>query len=292
MVDLHCHSTCSDGEFSPSELLKRAENLKLSYFSITDHNNCLAYEDLDRKLFSGELITGVEITTSFERQIVEILGYGMDTAEINEVYSERIRKESMYARVVYDRLIDIFEKNGIHYTKTLNLRDSIDETWKTGKVKQLIYNDLIQYEENKKLIGESVLSSYSNFNKFGLNNPNSIIFINEHSRFLSIQNAVDLVHRNGGLCFLAHIYQYDVGNHIEFLNRLRRVVDLDGVEVYHSSFSEEQIREITEYADRNGLYKSGGSDFHGRLKLGYNLGMDMRISDDVVRPWINRLLIQ
>ena len=91
----------------------------------------------------------------------------------------------------------------------------------------------------------------------------SILFINEFSRFLTLEDAVNLIHKNDGLCFLAHVYQYNVENHIDFLNDVLRCVKLDGLEVYHSSFSESQIIEISSYADAHNLYKSGGSDFHG-----------------------------
>lgn len=84
MIDLHCHSIYSDGEFEPNILLEKAEKLKLSYFSITDHNNCLAYENMDRGIYKGKIINGVEIATSFNKQIIEILGYGMDIKEIND----------------------------------------------------------------------------------------------------------------------------------------------------------------------------------------------------------------
>lgn len=55
MIDLHCHSNFSDGDLSPSELLNKAENMGLSYFSITDHNNCFAYEKIDTKVNLEEL---------------------------------------------------------------------------------------------------------------------------------------------------------------------------------------------------------------------------------------------
>ena len=235
MIDLHCHSTFSDGELKPNELLQEAEKLGLSYFSITDHNNCFAYQNINKKFFNGKLITGVELGTSFDGQIIEILGYGMDINEINNWRKIEEKKEPEYERIVYDRLEEIFEKNNIHYSKNAKLREQIDDTFETGTIKQLIYKDLLKYKENKQIITDE-LESYSNFNKIGLNNPKSILYIHEYTRFLSLKEAVDIIHRNGGLCFLAHIYQYEVGNHLQFLDRIRDVVRLDGIEVYHSSF--------------------------------------------------------
>ena len=92
MIDLHCHSSFSDGDCTPNELLKKAELLNLTYFSITDHNNCFAYENLDTDIFKGTIITGIEIVTSFEKHIIEILGYGVDIKEINE-WSRKTKKK-------------------------------------------------------------------------------------------------------------------------------------------------------------------------------------------------------
>ena len=288
MIDLHCHSIYSDGEFSPNVLLTKAEQLKLKYFAITDHNNSLAYKNIDSSIFSGKLITGVEIATSFNKQIIEILGYGMDVNEINEWFMREKKKEPEYAQIVCDRLISIFRYRNIKYTKSLPLNSCVVNNWNTGTVKKMIYDDLLKYESNKVIIGTE-LQSFSSFNKIGLNNPNSVLFIDENTRFLTIKQTTDLIHRNGGLCFLAHAYQYDVENHNEFLDKLVKEADIDGLEVQHSSFSKKQIEEITKFADERGLYKSGGSDFHGKLKPGIELGLNMTISDDIIKPWIRRI---
>ena len=244
MIDLHCHSVFSDGEFTPNELLEKAEKLNLTYFSITDHNNCFAYDNIDKSKFSGKIIPGVEIVTSFEKHIIEILGYGVDTQKINKWVIENQKKELEFAKTIYRKLAEIFDKENIRYTKNINDEEIVNQEDPTGKIKLYIYNDLLKYKENQNIVKEDILSSYSNFNKKGLNNPNSAFFISEYTRFPSIKETIDLVHESNGLCFLAHIYQYNVTNHIEFLNKIVKEVSLDGVETYHSSFYKEQIDEI------------------------------------------------
>lgn len=285
MIDLHCHSSFSDGEFIPNELLKKAEELKLNYFSITDHNNCFAYENLDSSNFNGILVPGVEIATSFEKHIIEILGYGVNIEQINQWNRQNQIKDLQYTEMIYDQFINIFEKKGIQYTK-INDKEKIIK----GKIKQYFYQDLLKYEKNKDIIGMEILNSYADFNKKGLNNPNSILFISEYTRFPSLVEAIELIQKNGGLCFLAHVYQYNVGNHIEFLDRIRNYVKIDGIETYHSSFSKEQIIQINQYADKYNLYKSGGSDYHGKLRPGVKLGLDLQISEELIKPWISKLI--
>lgn len=69
MIDLHMHTNNSDGTDTTEELIKKAENLKLKYISITDHDNCHAHEEIKEqhldRLFSGKIITGIEIKCTY-----------------------------------------------------------------------------------------------------------------------------------------------------------------------------------------------------------------------------------
>ena len=73
------------------------------------------------------------------------------------------------------------------------------------------------------------------------------------------------------------------GSHLEFLDRILEKSKLDGVEVFHSSFSGDQMEEIDKYADEKGIYKSMGSDYHGELKPQYLLGCKSRIPTKVLK---------
>ena len=87
-IDLHTHTTKSDGTFLPDDLLKLAENQKLSILSITDHESVDAYYDMDRSLFSGKIIPGIELRTSCFGVAIELLGYGFDIDKMNELHQE------------------------------------------------------------------------------------------------------------------------------------------------------------------------------------------------------------
>ena len=82
-MDLHCHTIYSDGSFSVKELLQEAEKKRLTLLSITDHNTINEYYELKssniRNLFGGEIISGVEITTTYNGEIIEVLGYEFDS---------------------------------------------------------------------------------------------------------------------------------------------------------------------------------------------------------------------
>ena len=88
-MDLHIHTSYSDGSDDVMTILAKAEKLGLKYLSITDHDCCKAYNDLKNidisKYFSGDIILGIEISTSFNNQRIDILAYNFDN--INEVNS-------------------------------------------------------------------------------------------------------------------------------------------------------------------------------------------------------------
>lgn len=93
MIDLHTHTKHSDGSSSTEELLKAAEQQGLSTLSITDHNTIAAYNDLKdygtRTLFKGKIITGVEITTTYKGEVIEVLGYNFDIKKMQELLEKK-----------------------------------------------------------------------------------------------------------------------------------------------------------------------------------------------------------
>ena len=86
MIDLHMHTTYSDGTDSVEKILMNANKLDLELISITDHNSCEAYKEMEKmkvnELFKGNIIVGCEFTTKFDNRIIEILGYGFNYNKI------------------------------------------------------------------------------------------------------------------------------------------------------------------------------------------------------------------
>jgi len=99
MIDLHIHSNNSDGSDSVIEILEKTEKLGLKTISITDHDTCKAYEELEnidiKKYYSGKIIKGVELRCFYNRRIIELLGYNVDTKKmqgwLDDFYKTRTR---------------------------------------------------------------------------------------------------------------------------------------------------------------------------------------------------------
>ena len=106
-----------------------------------------------------------------------------------------------------------------------------------------------------------------------------------------IKNSVviDIIHESGGLCFLAHPYEYNFPDVISFIDELRNIVKIDGVECFHpSSELENKSLLLIKYARDNNLFISGGSDYHRDKKLNNDIGIGdgtLNINKEYIEEW-------
>ena len=208
MIDLHIHTTYSDGDKNITEILKMCENKKLEYISITDHNTVKQYEDealKNNNIFSGKVIKGVELNAVFQNKNIEILGYNIEPNIINEwcqkYYSSQKLKEQQ--EICYRRLLDICDKQGLKYDESQIIKPK-----STGYVEISIYEELMKHKENYKILGEFTESLGVFFRK-GLANPESIYFVNRIEFRPKYKEVIDIIHKSGGKAFLIG-YMYKV----------------------------------------------------------------------------------
>jgi len=287
MIDLHMHTTNSDGSDTPEELLKKCEELNLEYISITDHDTCKSYEDLETinitKIFKGKVIPGCEITTIYKGRTIEILGYEIDIKQVNKWKDMYYTKEKKVERIEFCRT------EAIRKLANLGINIEKEELDTDCSYDMAIYRKLVlNKEENEKILGKGMVDSVKNLFRLGFANPESPLFV-DVARFRPTPKEVtDLIHKSGGKTFLAHAYQYAFNNTLDMITELRQECELDGVEAFHSSFTLDQMLELQEYAKKNKLYISGGSDYHGivkpeiSLKTGCN---NLHISKNILE-WI------
>ena len=289
MVDLHMHTTYSDGDKSVEEILNMCEERKLEYISITDHNTCKQYNDkaMKESIFTGRIIRGTEQNAVSQGRNIEILGYNVDTDIINEwckkYYSEEKLREQQ--EIFYKRLLDICDKHGLKYDET-----KIEKPKKTNQFTEpLIYAELMRHKENYEILGEFT-KSMGIFYRKGLSNPNSSYFMNHIEFRPSSKEVVAIIHQAGGKAFLAHPFEYKFEDTIGFIDNLRKETKLDGIECFHPSSVDDNKKDIlVEYAKKNNLYISGGSDYHGKPKPDIEIGIgrgNLNISKDLIKEWI------
>lgn len=266
MIDLHNHSTYSDGSLTPAELLALAEKTGLRLFSITDHNAVGAYEDLQdpavRGKFSGKVLTGCEFSTMVNRQAVEILGYGFDPAPVRAFLAERKRKIPSMMLAELHLIYTTYQKLGVR----LDLPESAFSREKHISAKRFILSELRAHEENKRFfLDPENMKEVLHYYRRELYNPESPLYVDYSPLNPTPKEIVALIHAAGGKAFLAHCYQYTpaVTDH---LLEIAAAIGLDGIECYYSSFTKEQTAYLTDLCQKNGLLISGGSDFHGALR--------------------------
>jgi len=243
-IDLHLHTTYSDGLDTPEKLLNKARNLKLSAISISDHDNVGGVAEAGRLLGGNdlELVPGVELSAGRSGQDIHILGYYFDIN--SELLNETL-----------SRLRDIRNQRG---TEMLNKLKELGINVPPELVREIAGNAAVSRPHvAEAMLRVGAIKSFEQaFAKFiGYDGPAYVPKGN-----LTPKEAIELIHNAGGLAFLAHPM---IANTIQYLDEFV-AYGLDGIEVYHAHHNSRARRKLMEMARTRSLLKSGGSDYHGR----------------------------
>ena len=291
MIDLHIHTTTSDGSDEPTTILSKAQQLGLKYISITDHDSIGAYEKLKDiwigDYFDGRLIPGCEFSAVHNGKPIEILGYGIDLDTISA--TGMVSDEKFYERenTYLKKMLEVCRNLNVKYSDNLSVRGKYFAT-------QILHADIKKYPENEKHFAKDIWESLNAFYRTCVNNADSPFFLDQTKDFFTVQEASALIHKAGGKAFLAHLYGYFAEDHEAFLNSMVCLNALDGVECYHSLHSIEKTKQLLDYCTEHKLYASGGSDYHGKLKPTVKMGESvdaMKIPFDILRPWLPKNFI-
>ena len=288
MIDLHIHSICSDGSLSAEEIFKMAEEKGIEILSITDHDNVDAYFEIERENLSDkykcQVITGIELATTYGGEVIEVLGYNIDVQKMKELLDihKMPVKESKHR--LYELMLEKYTGLGAvldeSFSKNIDFKRDIREQFMI---------ELSKHSENSHLFySEGSMANLSSFLRKEVFNCDSKLFIDYSPLKPSLETVIEMVHLSGGKAFLAHTFEYSHN----FLEKLESVLDeyaLDGIECYYSSFTREQTDYLLDLCERKGLLISGGSDFHGLLRPQIELGKVIegeKIKDSRILLWI------
>ena len=253
-IDLHMHSTVSDGTDSPEELLDRVREAGLGLFALTDHDAAKGCSAICRALRAGdpEFICGVEFSCRDTEGKYHILGYGYDPDRravyrlIEKAHGLRIKKVKARIDFLRDEFGFVFPADEVE--KLL----SADNPGKPH-----IANLMIKfgYADTK----ETAIKEYINRRHF-------------RSEYILPEDAIGAILESGGIPVLAHPSYGDGDDLIlgEDMNeRLRHLIGigLRGVEAFYSGFTEKLRCEMLSFAERYDLYVTAGRDYHGKNKM-------------------------
>lgn len=289
MIDLHTHTKNSDGTWSTKELLIKAENLGLEAFSITDHDTVKAYIEIEQSkelqsIFKGDLIKGVELNCVFDGIKIEILAYNFDLHPVNEWLESYYTTEKNRNRLIeeFNDLVNICNNKKIRIEN--NLHYNPDKEYPVD----VIYYSIVKFEENKKFFTDEQWKDKGLFFRTCTVDKNFILYRDFSKQMPTLEFFNQFIHKYNGKIFLAHLYKYQLGDYISYLDKIVEKNLIDGVEVYHSSFTNEQIKILEKYCANNGLLMSGGSDCHGERKKERKLGIgygNLNINKEIIKQW-------
>lgn len=267
-IDLHCHSTYSDGTLTPEQLIDKARALKLSHLAITDHDTLTALGPAQAYLAQLHdppltLISGIEITISYPTGLfagkeLHMLGLGFDPH--NVALNQEIEKLRQERDIRNQKTVTLLQEAGIPITY-----EELHRTTQGGILTRTHFAKLIV----AKGFASSLDEAFATY--FRGNAPTNL-----PKTAPTPKAATELIHQAGGVCVIAHPFRYDLSQ--EAIGQL--IADLsadgiDGVEAIYYSHSPEQEAFLTDLSLTHGLAISGGSDYHGKnrnVELGIGLG--------------------
>ena len=251
IVDLHVHSTESDGTFTPTELVTEAKRTGLSAFALTDHDTCSGVSKAMPCATSAgiELIPGIELSTDYHGKEVHIVGLYIDIE--NE---QLLKKTTEYRKCRSERnalMVEALQKEGLSITMEELVAENPDCVITRANIARFLY-------EHGQI--KSVREAFDRY-------------IGDHCKCyvgrlkVASTDAVRLIKEAGGTAILAHPLLYGLSN-----TNLQKMIDelkpvgLDGLEAIYSTYTTGEEQQMKRLARENGLLISGGSDFHGSNK--------------------------
>lgn len=257
-IDLHSHTTASDGELEPSKLVELACTIGLSAVAITDHDTTAGLADaIDAaKNVELQIVPGIEISAKISHGQCHLLGYLIDphSANLNSRLNELQEARRQRNEKLLQKLNDLGIKITFEDVKYFAGRDLVARPHFAKALVKLGFVSTIQ-EAFDKYLAEGASAAV----------PKEVI---------TQQEAIDLIHEAGGVAILAHPNNLKLPS-VETEDAILRMrnMGLDGIEAYYSLHTEEDRERYLAMARKLDMVVSGGSDFHGEsVKPGIRLG--------------------
>ena len=260
-IDLHLHTTYSDGTWAPEQLLDYLAREQFGLAAITDHDRADTVAALQQLALDKHqpVLVGVEMTTLWQDEMTDLrrdemsgllemtdllcFGFDPDRNALDDLAQDLLRRQRENTREVYENL----RRQGYTFSESPDELAAILEK----------PNPQQPHELAALLIRHG----------YGTGNPSAGRIILEAGCTFAMNDlaaVVEAAHRSGGVCLLAHPGHKDgfVTYDVQMLDKLRQDVPIDGLEVYHSKHTPDQTAMYLEYAQQHHLLISAGSDSH------------------------------
>jgi hypothetical protein len=262
-IDLHIHTTASDGTLTPAEVISHADRLKLKAIAITDHDTVAGSKEAFRYGIprSLDFLTGVEISAAPPpfypgSGSFHLLGYSirLDDSQLNQTLAKLRQARKNRNPAIISRLNEL----GIPLT--------LDEVRQEAGAGQLgrphIAKALV-----KRGVAATIDEAFDNL--LGAGRP---AYVDKYR--IECNQAIRIIQAAGGIPVLAHPGLLDLSNEDQFdrLTAGLKEMGVQGMEVYYSEHTPDQTRFFAELAQRHNLLMTGGTDFHGAIQPDIKMG--------------------
>ncbi len=245
-ADLHIHTTASDGNSTPEQIIQSAKKHKLDIISITDHDTIRGYQqavDVAKK-YEIQLLPGVEITSDFNGRECHLLAYCFDPdhSAMRKLLVQHYRSRLERGKWIADQL----SQQGLD----INIEE-------------------IKAEANGSNIGRPHIASVlidkgyvASFKEAFIRYLSDQSLGTIYNEYYSHHKVIETVKKAGGAVVVAHPSDFYTEQELE------KLIDagIDGIEFIHPSHNYEKQKQIEALAEKHNLLKTGGSDFHGGNK--------------------------
>lgn len=254
-ADLHCHTTCSDGTYTPEDVLKLAHGKQLQGLSITDHDTIQAYAQavpLAEK-YQLLLLSGVEFSSVHRGHSVHLLAYSfpLNSPIIQEFCQRHTQRRQRRNEAILERLA----KEGM----PLSIED-LHQAIPSSST-QTIGRPHIAMAMMSKGYVSSIQQAFQQYIGEGKS-----CYVSGHA--FNVEETLDVIHRAHGLAIIAHPHLIDNETILKDLISM----DFDGIEAYYGRFSSAQHQRWVQIGRQRNWILTGGSDFHGDIKPNLPLG--------------------
>ncbi len=247
IVDLHMHSTASDGQYAPEALVKKVKEAGIGLMALTDHDSVGGVREAERAADEAgiEFIAGIELSIRHENEL-HMLGYGIDIQDqaLQKFCAQLVRDRETRA----ERIITYLDSKGVKVTEE--------------EVREKAGSNLIGRPHFAQILLEKgyVSSIQEAFDRY--------LATEEFSRIErpkpTAEEGLAMIHNAGGIAVLAHPHSLKkTGKALKEEVRALKERGMDGIESYYSTHTPKQVAEYHALAQSFQLLETAGSDFHG-----------------------------
>jgi predicted metal-dependent phosphoesterase TrpH len=271
LIDLHSHTTASDGQLTPKELVERAENRQVHMLAITDHDSVDGLVEA-RQLIADKqlkliLINGIEITTNWLNHEIHVVGVNIDPEHVALTELILLQKEKREARAIeMGKRLEKAKIPGVYEGAKLLAGD--------GAITRAHFA--------RHLVATGIAPTFQKvFDKYLSRGNTGYVPHN----WVDIETAIEVIHQAGGQAILAHPNHYDLSN--KWMRRLFtdfKQYKGDAMEVAMGQQSPQMRLQLAMWSKEYQLLASQGSDFHfvGRWR---DLGKALHLPDIAEPIW-------